>query len=133
MRWLALLLLLGGCVSASNLPMRVDAGKYPDYHALIADLVSKRVAGQPAPEGLEARLEKCWADDSISAFTPDELDSLDRFARGERDLTDNQLNEINAKVDARRATQGRAQDGFDRVVATCPQDIPEFKKYFKLN
>lgn len=133
MRWLALLLLLAGCVPADQVPMKVDAGKYGDYRALIADLVSKRVEGQAAPAGLEGRLEKCWADDTISMIEPDELQTLDTFARGQRPLADSELSRINDKIEARRVAQGRDQPGFDRVVATCPSDIPAFKKYFKLD
>lgn len=131
MKWLALLLLLAGCVPADQMPMAPAIGTYPDYHALVAAVTAKTIAGQAAPDGLAARLEKCWADDTLADLTPDEIQTLDRFARGEEPLSTAQLVEIDSRADTRRP--GRTQHNFDRLSATCPQDIAEFKKYFTLN
>lgn len=123
-------LLLGACVPANETPMKLTSGNYPDYHAVVADLVATRIKGQVAPEGLAERLEQCWADDTVAAIDPYDLNMLDSFARGERPLAESELDRINNKANAKRP--GRTQESFDRLSATCPQDIPEFKKYFTL-
>ena len=123
--------LLAGCVPADQMPITIDAGKYPDYHSLVEDVIAKRADGPDAPDGLKVKLMKCWADDTVASLTPAELDTLNRFARGERQLTTAQLNQINDEGPSRRP--GRNQTDFDRLSATCPNDIPDFKRYFTLN
>lgn len=131
MKRLALLFLLAGCVPADQMPMSPIIGLYPDYHALVAAATARAIEGQSAPDGLATRAEKCWADDTVSTLTSDELYTLDRFARGQQPLTTAQLVEFDNRADIRRP--GRTQHSFDRLSATCPSDIPEFKRYFTLN
>lgn len=131
MKRLALCLLLGGCVSASA-PIGFEAGKYANYHDLVAAAAAIRVRDQSAPDAVKARFEECWADDTVSALTPDELKKLNAYARGEHDLAAGELQQMNDMIETRRRLLGRTQPGIDRISTTCPQDIPEFKKYLHL-
>jgi S1-C subfamily serine protease len=108
---------LFGCVTV-EIP-KVAPGRYSN-HREMAYSMSQNLNWPGVPIDLQRELQKCAVDTSYSLYTPQEIALLDKWARGERQITDEEFWAIDEAVNERSG----GEKGIERALrATCPDTI----------
>jgi hypothetical protein len=119
--------LFTACVSGDT-PLGFKPGKHSNYRALLVSMGAYTKFPTGTPQSVKDRYSECAADFVLSGVSPVDLPKLDAYAQGRQDLTVNELNRINAGIEAklgRPLTQG----GLERLTPFCPDDVPDFMKW----
>jgi S1-C subfamily serine protease len=91
-------LALSACFSVT--PPVVERGRYSN-HREMAYSMSQNMSWKGVPIELQRELRVCIIDVTYSLYTPDEIARLDRYARGEQQLTAEEFQRIDEAVTAR--------------------------------
>lgn len=133
MRYLALALLLAGCVTDSA-TLSIEQGKWANYHDYIAGAGKLALADQTAPDSVKAAFAECVANRTIKFMTPAELTTLDAFARGNQAITIGEAKQMDRDIKARAGlySSNYTSANIGLLSDTCPNDVPSFRQYLKL-
>jgi hypothetical protein len=91
--------LSAACVTI-NVP-RVNPGSYPNYREMAVAQMDLLPWGSSAPRDLIRRVNVCAVDVILGYYTAYELERLDKYARGELHMSDEELKRLDSDVEDR--------------------------------
>jgi hypothetical protein len=118
--------LLAGCVTV-NVP-RVNPGSYPNYREMLVAQLELFPWDSDAPRDLVRRFNICGADVMLGYFTTYELERLDKYARGELHISEDELERISDDVDDRI---GGEKELTEKIKQRCPDVIRDAEAHKK--
>ena len=108
---------LVSCVSI-EIP-KVTPGRYSNHREMAYSL-SQNLNWPGAPIELQREMQKCIVDTAYSLYTPQDIARLDKWARGEQQITEEEFWAIDKAVNERAG----GEKGAERAMrATCPDTI----------
>lgn len=120
--------LLTGCVTVNV--QRVNPGSYPNYREMAiaqADLLPQY---DGMPRDLVHRVNICAADVVFQHYTASEIERLDKYARGELYLSDEEVEDIHSDAEDRA---GSVEKVFEEAKQRCPDVFRDAEAYRKAN
>lgn len=129
LRWAGLtggVALLAACVTI-NVP-RVNPGSYPNYREMAVAQMELMPWGSGAPRELISRFNICAVDVMLGYYTSYEIERLDKYARGELRISDEELKRIESDVEDR---MGGEEEMIGQMRQKCPDVIQDAEAYKK--
>jgi hypothetical protein len=120
--------ILAGCVTVNV--QRVNPGSYPNYREMAiaqADLLPQY---EGMPRDLVRRVNICTADVVFQHYTASEIERLDKYARGELYLSDEEVEDIHSGAEDRA---GGVEKVFEEAKQRCPDVFRDAEAYRNAN
>ena len=120
--------LLTGCVTVNA--QRVTPGSYPNYREMAVAQMDLMPYYEGMPRDLVRRINICAANVVFTHYTTSELERLDKYARGELYLSDEEVENIHSVVEDRA---GGVEKVFEEAKQRCPDVFRDAEAYRKAN
>jgi hypothetical protein len=118
--------LLVGCVAVNV--QRVSPGAYPNYREMAIAQMDLMPYYEEVPRDLVHRINICSADLVLGYYATYELERLDKYARGELHLSDDELEDLR-EIAKDRA--GGHEELMEKAQQRCPDVFRDAEAYRK--
>lgn len=119
---------VAGCVTVNV--QRVNPGSYPNYREMAIAQQDLMPWFEGVPRELAHRINTCAADVVFRYYTAAEIDRLDKYARGELYLSDEEVEDIHSDAEDRA---GGVEKAFEEAKQRCPDVFRDAAAYRKAN
>ena len=117
-----------GCVTVEV--HRVIRGSYPNYREMAVAQMDLAPYYEGVPRDLVHRINIFAADVALRHYTPAEMERLDKYARGELHLSDEEVDEIHSDAEDRA---GGVKKAYEEAKQKCPDVFRDAEAYRKAN